>query len=105
MATLWIDSDCLSVGDVGFLIEAVDNNRGGTTHRFLDEVPLHTNMSHEPRLRGWGGETNNISRTAMGMARVSRVAKNGRVCLTMLEAGSSDEAEALETLGYPDLAK
>ncbi len=103
MATLWIDGYCNNVGDVGFLAEVTDLDHG-VVRRSFDDRPLHTNLSHEPRLYGWCGTTNNQRRVADGLARVVRIAKNGRVCLSRIEAGSTEERDVLEQLGYPELS-
>jgi len=97
----WIDGDSFKVGDVGFLIESVINVRGLPTKLALRERPAHTNMSHEPRIGGWCGETNNINIWAHGVARVSRVAKNGRIEVVRLKG--DELSSALERLGYSQL--
>ncbi|MDD5008565.1 MAG: hypothetical protein PHC68_09255 [Syntrophorhabdaceae bacterium] len=103
--TIWIDefaSYSNRVGDIGFLTRSNDENHGNACHYRLSDHASRTNRSHEPRLTGWCGTTNNVSVTACGLARVSRVAKNGRVCL--IELTNADEiAAALEELGYPGL--
>lgn len=95
----WIDGNGFDVvGQAGFLTEHVANGRAWFT---LDERPAHTNMSREPRLHGWCGETNNVSLFARGMARVVRVAKNGRVQVRAI-SGSELETE-LDRAGFPDI--
>ena len=102
---MWIDThyNPTNVGDVGFLIESTNNGYGGsvTTH-YMQEEPGRTNMSHEPRLHGWLGETNNISKHAKGMARVTRVSKNGGRAFVVAIRDSELHA-ALEAAGHPDL--
>lgn len=105
---LWIDGYDVEpmesqVGAVGFLVERTDENRGGAVRYLLRDHPPRTNRSHQPRLRGWCGTTNNICVHGCGLARISRIAKNGRVCLTTIPAGTQAEADALETLGYPGI--
>ena len=101
---IWIDEyQCSSVDGVGFLVRIVDNNHGSAESYRLDDRAPCTNMSHEPRLRGWCGETNNVSVYAKGLARISRRTKNGRLCLTPIAQGSEEESSALEELGYPGL--
>ena len=101
---IWIDEyQCSSVDGIGFLVRIVDNNHGSAEHYCLDNRARCTNMSHEPKLHGWCGETNNISVYAEGLARISRRTKNDRICLTQIEKGSQEEAKALEELGYPEL--
>ncbi len=101
MTTKWIGPDeTLSLGDVGFFIEFHNENTGGERYELRD-TPAHTNRSHQPRLVGWCGTYNNIGTHAAGMAKVIRVAKNGR-CLVQFLEGDELQAE-LEELGYPDL--
>jgi hypothetical protein len=100
---IWIneyDNDCDLLEGIGFLASSHDNNqRGARTVYYLRQHPGRTNMSGEPKLCAWLGETNNVSRNACGLARVVRIAKNGRVCLARVEA----TPELLEELGYPEL--
>lgn len=100
--TIWIDeSDCAegigTVGDVGFLVE--HNPQGRATSYSLSLHPARKNMSREPVLEGWCGETNNVSVQARGLAEIVRIARNGRICL---ECIATTEAE-LDDLGYPEL--
>ena len=62
MANIWIDdlSFTLKVGDVGFLWLA--HPEGKSPRYTLVDRPLYTNGSHQPRLHGWCGTTDNISR-------------------------------------------
>lgn len=99
---MWIDGFDLKEGDVGFLVESQKTNvRGCPTRYSLRSRPAHTNMSHEPKLKGWCGETNNISITAEGLARVVRVTKNSRAQIVPLQG--EEQSRALKTLGYPEL--
>ncbi|MEG7715413.1 hypothetical protein, partial [Listeria monocytogenes] len=75
-----------TVGDAGFLIEHTDNNRRGRVSFELSDVPAMTNRSLERRLRGWCGETNNVSTYACGLRRVSRITDNGRALPKRLTA-------------------
>jgi hypothetical protein len=102
----WIDADFdTRTGDVRFAIETLNTSTGKTSWS-LSDTPLRTNQSHEPRLHGWCGETNNRSRYARGLVRVTKTTDphndhpRARVQLIRGEALS----EALETLGYPELA-
>ena len=103
MAT-WTDhyrADYSPVGTVGFLARVQDQNHGCAEVYTLTQRPRRTNQSHEPRLNGWCGTTNNVAVFAEGMARVARVTKNERCLLVAL---SPEEQEAaLERLGYPGL--
>jgi hypothetical protein len=98
---VWTDSDYIETtgASVGFLVR-FDNVLRGTERYALRLLPAHTNQSNEPRLHGWCGTYNDIETHACGLARVSRVAGNGRVLLVPVEA----TAELLESMGYPELA-
>jgi hypothetical protein len=101
MATIWTDSDNVETtgSDVGFLVLRSNALRGAESWH-LQERPAHTNQSRVPRLRGWCGTYNDTATHARGLARISRVAGNGRIQLVPVPA----TAELLEQLGYPDLA-
>ncbi len=103
MGTQWIDSDDvyeLEIGREGFLVSVKPQGRA---ERFdLRDRPAHTNRSHEPRLVGWCGETNNVSVHAEGLAEIVRIAKNGRVLIRTIDAPERITA-ALEELGWPEL--
>lgn len=101
----WIDAGaCLdgypTVGDVGFLISITDTSNG-SERVVLRDNPARTNRTHEPKLVGWCGETNNRSVEAKGMARVTRVTSNGRVLVEPIDG--ADLQRALDASGYPDL--
>lgn len=97
MARYWGDDEQgqHSIGDVGFLVQSQGRYR-------LYDRPAHTNMSHEPRLTGWCGTTNDISVSAEGLARVVRTLPNGRVQYEQIE-DRAEIATALDSLGYPEL--
>ena len=101
MTQNWIGPDeTLSVGDVGFLIRFSNAIKGSERYEIRD-TPAHTNQSNQPRLEGWCGTWNDLSTDACGMAKVERMAKNGRAFIRNLDG---DELQAaLEELGYPDL--
>lgn len=103
MTTQWIGpNETLSLGDTGFLIEFSTPMNGGYQRWDLRDTPAHTNRSNQPRLCGWCGTYNDLSTNAHGMAKVIRVAKNGRCLIQSLEG---DELQAaLEDLGYPNLS-
>lgn len=48
-----------------FLIEVFNTSSGTYKYEIYDE-PQTTNMSHEIRISGWLGTSNNINRTALG---------------------------------------
>ena len=98
----WIDGETLSVGDIGFLVSRDHTSSRAPATYHIGARPAHTNSSHQPRLTGWCGETNNVSIHAHGLARVVRTARNGRAQVVALTA--EEIPAALETLGYPELA-
>lgn len=104
MTTQWIGPDDrldrLAMNLVGFLWKRSHTMKGWD--RFsLENRPPYTNKSGEPRLMGWCGTTNDISVTGCGMAKVVRVAGNGRALVQILEG--QDLKDALDELGYPEL--
>lgn len=102
MSTMWIGPDeSLSVGDVGFLIE-ISNDVQRYERWVLRDTPAAENQSRRPRLHGWCGSYNGTSTNAHGMGKVVRTAKNGRAQVVSLTG--DDLAQALDCLGYPDLA-
>jgi hypothetical protein len=99
---IWIDADSrLNVGDVGFLTEK-SHELDHWTRYWLDDTPAYTNQSFMPRLYGWCGTCDNIAMYAHGMARVVRIARNGRILVRELDG--DELIAALEELGYPELA-
>ena len=96
---MWIDRDYEAVGDVGFLVRIV--REGRETYRLRD-TPPRTNQSHEPRLTGWCGETDNVSTFGEGMARVTATNVAGERMRVALLTGP-ELAAALEAAGYPGL--
>jgi hypothetical protein len=103
MTTQWIGQpgEEYTVGQVGFLIRNYHVTKGWE-RVYLTGYPAHTNASCEPRLSGWCGTTNDVSYTAMGLARVEHVAQNGRARIRLL---TGDElSHTLMTLGFPHLA-
>lgn len=103
MKTVWIGpDDTLVVGQAGFLIERSNVMQGWRRHS-LESLPAHTNQSRRPRLHGWCGTTNDVATYAHGMARVVRLAGNGRALVEVL---AGDELrQALPELGYPELGE
>jgi hypothetical protein len=53
-----------------FLALVCDENRGCAEHYNLSTRPFRTNRSHEVKLQGWCGTTNNVSVTARGAVEV-----------------------------------
>ena len=99
--TRWIGPDeTLTVGQVGFLVEFSNAIRRSERYELRDRPP-YTNQSHEPTLVGWCGSYNDLSTTGHGMARVVRLARNGRALVE--ELAGADLTAALEELGYPEL--
>jgi hypothetical protein len=103
MTAIWINEEhvdySIKDGDVAFLIERVREAPGMPSTHVLRGRPAHTNSSHEPRLWGWCGTTDNVAVYAQGLAKIVRRAKNGRCLLARV---TPTEA-LLEELGYPNL--
>ena len=102
MNVFWIDSTGeVDVGGVGFLTEA--HAAGSEARTTLSTRVGRRNRSGAPILKGWMGETNNVSRYARGVARVIALnAAGDRAKVATLDG--AELASALEELGYPDLA-
>ena len=98
----WIgtESDQFTVGQTGFLVELHHVTKGWRRFDLRDHPPK-TNMSLQPRLNGWCGTTGDVACHAHGMARVERVARNGRAFVRELEG--DELAAALDELGYPEM--
>jgi hypothetical protein len=101
MIMRWIDGEDLSAGDIGFLVESVHVLHQTSRYGLYDR-PCHTNLSHAPKLTGWCGSTNDISRYAKGLARVVRIAGNGRVQIAEID-GAEGAAWLRDVAGYPEL--
>lgn len=103
MTPRYVDADAeVEVNRPYFLVEADHTGYGGVTTRWqLRDQPLRTNQSHQPRLVGWCGETDNVSRHARGMVRVTSIAGNGRARIVRLQG--AELTAALEQAGYPEL--
>lgn len=101
MTSMWIGPDeTLTEGQIGFLVRK-SHETNGSVRFVLRDIPAYTNQSNEPRLHGWCGTDNNLATSACGMARVTRLARNGRALVTQL---LGDELKsALDELGYPEL--
>lgn len=93
--------ESLSEGQVGFLVE-VSNPVARWERLELRDIPAHTNQSREPQLHGWCGSWNDTSTNALGLWRVVEIKANGRAKIEPVEGDAL--AEALEELGYPELA-
>lgn len=98
---MWIGPADYAAGEVGFLVETSNPFEGSVSYALCD-VPAHTNQSREPRLHGWCGSWNNVSTYGRGMARVEKIARNGRAFVRLLEG--DELVAALDVLGYPELA-
>ena len=89
------------VGAVGYLVETLNTSTAPTSFS-LRERPLRTNVSREPRLNGWCGETDNKSRYARGCWRVTRFnAAGDRAQIVQFQG--DDLAAFLAEDGYPEL--
>ena len=93
--------DGWNVGDAAFLVRT-SNAIKGTERYELRDLPAYTNESRQPRLRGWCGSWNNVSTDGLGVWRVAKIAKNGRVQIAeVIDRG--ELATFLDQYGYPDL--
>ena len=98
----WIDEQPHTLeGEIYFLCRK--SPEGQAARWYLDPSPARTNISHEPKLRGWCGTTNHTALYAHGLARVEKFAKNGRCCISVVAWDSPEGQAALEALGYPSL--
>jgi excisionase family DNA binding protein len=64
--------DQIAVGLVFYLTETMNTNNGDTWCEILAR-PGRTNMSHEERVNGFLGCTNNLSTDAQGQWRITRI--------------------------------
>lgn len=97
----WIGAEYVTVGEIGFLVRRVGENLQQADSYMLQDSPAMTNISREPRLVGWCGETNNVSIYAEGLARVVRVTANKRALIVAVPP--AEVAAALDQLGWPEL--
>jgi hypothetical protein len=97
---LWIDGN-YEVGHVGFRIHQSNPIRHTAT-TLLTQYPAHTNQSGQARLYGWCGSTNDTNTYAMGLAKVVRQGRNGRVQIVEVRALAAIK-QFLEAVGYPAL--
>lgn len=98
----WIDCMDFGVGAIGYLASTDNSNTRSWNVLSLRERPLRTNVSREPRLHGWCGETNNVSRTAMGVWKVVKTNAAGDRA-QIVQVTGADLAAFLERDGYPEL--
>lgn len=101
---MWIDyTEPVDVDDVVFVASVLDTSNGGERYRY-SLSPYRTNQSHEPRLTGWCGETNNRSVTAEGLFRVVKIAGNYNERLQLKRVPAAELSAELMQLGYPEMA-
>ena len=98
---MWIDIDYADTGTIGYLVRTLNTNDGGERYS-LRERPARTNQSHEPRLTGWVGETNNRSSCAIGCYRIVRTNRAGDRAQVVRVEGT-ELADFLAGDGYPEL--
>ena len=100
---MWINSNGqdYEVGQIGFLIKKSNPIRHTESH-ILSQRPPSTNQSHQPRVHGWCGSWNDTNTYGLGVWRVARVCKNGRVQLTEC-ANAQEVVTFLAEVGFPDL--
>lgn len=99
---MWIENDYQNRGYnyVGFLVCRV--NQHGTERYNLEDHPPHGNTSGKPTPCGWCGTYNNIATYGMGVWRIVRIARNGRI--EIAEVTDKDNLmKYLDDVGYPDL--
>ena len=99
---MWIDSNmCDGDIEIGYLICTLDDNAGRERYSLRDR-PAQTNLSHEEKLRGWCGSTNNWSLWAKGVARV--VERNQNRSRARVERVTGEALRAfLDADGHPEL--
>lgn len=100
---MWIENDYQhrDYNYVGFLAHRVDINNGNERYS-LDDHPPHGNASGNPKPCGWCGTYNNIATYGMGIWRIVRIARNGRIEITKV-TDKDDLMKYLDDVGYPDL--
>jgi hypothetical protein len=100
--TLWIHGrDGLTVGDAGFLVRISNANKGSERYELRDRPP-HTSESLEPIPRGRCRAWNNTTADGLGVWRVLKAARSGRV--EIQEVTDQDELIVFLTEhGYRDL--
>lgn len=96
------ESESICVDDIVFIYEKFISNTGVTTTH-ISKTPVCTNRSHEPRLYGWCGETNNISYTGIGIGKVKKYYSSGRMKVYACAKGTPEEQLALDDVGYSEL--
>ena len=69
----WSNNSLPPVGHEFYMVDMTFNNYGGETRLEAFNEPQRTNMSHEPRVEGWLGETDNINKQALGKWRIVEV--------------------------------
>ena len=93
----------VGVGTIGFL-----SYRHGQDYdaMVLSDEPFQCTDTDTPRLNGFLGERNNVSRTAMGLGRIvfSDIGDYGMPEFRYVPVPDSKVRRALAALGYPELA-
>lgn len=100
---LWVGDDRTryNIGDTGFLLQLANAGRGWQRLE-LRQHPACLDGTPVPRLSGpVGGGSTQV--TAMGLARVVEVTRNGRGRVESIK-DPADVKAVLADLGYPDLA-
>lgn len=99
----WIGPDeNLTVGRKGFLLKMT---QPGRAERYVFRgLPAIASGTFEPRLDGFCGTANDVSTFAMGVWMVQRKALNGNGRALITQLTGFDLEDALEDLGYPELA-
>lgn len=101
---MWMDAqgDFSQPGDVAFVLEVSPQQKAD--YYVARRSPGRTNRSNAQRLTGWLGETNNVSTHSLGVWEVVRQAASNGDRIEVRRLDGSELEQALEELGYPELA-
>ena len=98
---IWIDVDCLQLGERGFLVRNHHDTKGWNRYHLRDNPPK-TSVSFEAKPYGWCGTCSDIATFGEGVWEVIKVAANGRAQLAEVTCPEKLE-EFLDEVGYPEL--
>ncbi len=96
MTTKWVnEASGITVGELVFVVEVSPQSKAEYSEARV--TPGRTNMSNEAKLRGWLGDTNNVSRHARGAGRIMRRSRrdDSRVLVELL---SDDDAAVVDAM-------
>ena len=101
---MWIDNtEYRVIGTIRYLVRTMNTSNGSERYS-LRERPLRTNGNHVPRLNGWCGETDNLSRTACGLWRITGFNRDRERVRIERVSDRAEQIAFLEGDGYPELA-